>query len=212
MKALKVKVASFGVAVAMLVSLTPAVFAAEVMPQDGTVLQVYTAEDIAQATPTMEDVMENFSKDDIAAMIAVEKAREMPASYQYQSYEATDEDIAGFYAELASVLETYPGNWYFSSMYWQRRSGFTTLSLEPSSNMDGFLSIAQAAAAWTLVRNTVSSSQYWGNEGGMKDQFDCHALGEVGLEVGTWDLEVERPDVGYIMTVLAQCNPKGISV
>lgn len=212
MKDLKVRLASFGVAAAVLASLTPAVFAAEVVPQDGTVLQVYTAEDIAQATPTMADVMENFSEDDIAAMISVEKAREMPASYEYQSYAATDEDIADFYAELSYVLETYPANWYFNSMYWQIRSGFTTLSLEPSNNMDGVLSIAQAAAAWTVVKNTVDSSRYWGNESGMKDQFDCHALGEVVLEVGTWDLEVERPDVGYIMTVFAKCNPVGISI
>ena len=209
MKRMKIKLASLGLTTALVASLTPAVFAADMAPKDGTILRTYTAEEIAQAVPTMEDIVEDFSREEIAAMISVEKAREMPASYQYQSYTATDEDIDAFYAEVYSILEEYPGNWYFKSMYWQIRSGFTTLSLEPSKNMDGVMSVAQAAVAWTTVKNTVDSSEYWGNESGMKDQFDCHALGEVILDVGTWDLEVERPDVGYIMTVLAKCNPVG---
>lgn len=205
MKKLKVKLASFGLATALVASLTPAVFAADMPLKDGTILHVYTSEEIV--SPTMKDIMEDFSREEIAAMLSVEKAREMPTSYQYQSYTVTDEDIDAFYAEVYSILEEYPGNWYFDSMYWQRRSGYTTLSLEPSKNMDGVMSAAQAAAAWEVVKRTVDDSEYWGNESGMKDQFDCHALGEVILEVGTWDLEVERPDVGYILTVLASCNP-----
>lgn len=204
---------SMGILVALVLSIMPAAFATEVMQKETQILYEYTEEEIAKVAPTMEDIMNEFSKEDVAAMISVDKARTAPMSYQYKSYKATDEDIEKFYAEVYSILEDYPyGNWYFSHMYWQRRAGFTTLSLEPSKNMDGMMSITQAAAAWAVVKGTVSSSRYWGNENGMKDQFDCHALGEVLLDVGTWDLEVERPDVGYIMTVLAKCNPVSLSI
>jgi hypothetical protein len=43
------------------------------------------------------------------------------------------------------------------------------------------------------------------NINGMKDQFRCH----VGFAFNkpTWDLDEWRPDVGYVKTVAARCNP-----
>jgi hypothetical protein len=43
----------------------------------------------------------------------------------------------------------------------------------------------------------------------MRDQFRCHVEFARIAEPDkpSWNLELWRPDVGYLATVLAQCNP-----
>lgn len=66
-------------------------------------------------------------------------------------------------------------------------------------------------ASWALVKAGCGSSQYWTNEGSLEQQFRCHALGEIWYpgEVGDWDLEPIRPDVGLIEFAINKCTPTG---
>jgi hypothetical protein len=41
---------------------------------------------------------------------------------------------------------------------------------------------------------------------GMYNQLACHALG--APDKATWNLEPWRPDVGFLATVTAACNPE----
>ena len=202
---MKTKIFALLTVAVLVLAISPVAFAST----PDQILERYSAEEINDGMPTsMEEFNSLVTKEEIETLIVAEKAKDAPSTYAYTSLAATDEEVASVYAEVRGIImESYPGNYYFRDMYWQMRNGYTTLSLDPSANMDGFLSLGQAAIAWSAVKGTCGASQYWSNESGLKDQFDCHALGEVFLEVGTWDLEVERPAVGYLLTVINSCNP-----
>ncbi|MFD8493712.1 DUF2599 domain-containing protein [Amycolatopsis sp. NPDC059657] len=65
------------------------------------------------------------------------------------------------------------------------------------------------ASAWASAWNEVVALAPSANQQNMKDQFRCHYdfARATAPDKPSWNLEQWRPDVGYLATVLAQCNP-----
>lgn len=62
--------------------------------------------------------------------------------------------------------------------------------------------------AWdTVVRDFYAVNEKWtSNLSGMEDQYKCHV--NFAKNKVPWNLEPWRPDVGYVATVAARCNPE----
>ena len=81
---------------------------------------------------------------------------------------------------------------------------------------EGGRSLAVDPTPWARLSGMVGEATAWAQlvasepEAGsrtMRDQFDCHALG--ATDKATWNLEPWRPDVGFLATAAARCNPTG---
>ncbi|MHA7134825.1 DUF2599 domain-containing protein [Oerskovia turbata] len=79
---------------------------------------------------------------------------------------------------------------------------------------EGGRSLAVDATPWARQSGTVGEATAWAqliasepeaDSRTMRDQFDCHALG--APDKATWNLEPWRPDVGFLATAAARCNP-----
>jgi len=99
---------------------------------------------------------------------------------------------------------------FFSSHSRARRNGFTTYTLRPTFSTRTFRATAANALETLRVRQwNLRPSYTAANRASLQNQFWCHF--DFDFETfffgGTWDLEVERPNVGLARTILALCNP-----
>ena len=216
---MKKKITSMLSIVMLLTMLFPTLTAFAYSPQinDGIILEEYSLAD-SDIVFTMELFEETYTRQDVANMIALKKANESPETYQYRNIAVSEAEIDEVYENMEALAARSPGiNYYFSNIYWQYRTdsyyGPNTISLtlvttEATRNNR---EVEVTMAAWALVKAQCSSSPHWTNEGSLEQQFRCHALGEIWYsgDVGNWDLEPIRPDVGLIEYAVNKCNPTG---
>lgn len=181
------------------------------------VLEEYPLDD-SDIVFTMELFNQTYTRQDVANMIAVEKAKEAPASNQYRTFTATDTEIDEFYEDVEALAASSPALiYYFNRVYWRMRGdeyygpNTITLTLEPTEVTKNNRYLDVTMASWALVKAECGNSQYWTNEGSLEQQFRCHALGEIWYpgDIGDWDLEPIRPNVGLIEYAINKCNPTG---
>jgi len=165
---------------------------------------------------TMDLFEQTYTRQDVANMIAVEKAKESPASNQYRTFTASESEIDEFYRNVEAIAARTPAlTYYFSNVYWRFRSddyyGPNTLSLtlRPTSVTRNNRDLEVTMASWALVKAECGSSRYWTNERSLEQQFRCHALGEIYYpgDVGDWDLEPIRPYGSLFEYAINMCNP-----
>lgn len=99
---------------------------------------------------------------------------------------------------------------YFSEMKWIDRGKIKSLSLTQKPYItkasDVGVERVKKIDAWDKVLTIHSSNTKWSNTNGMKNQFDCHY--DFAKNKNSWNLEPHRPNVDYLTTVIAGCNPK----
>lgn len=100
------------------------------------------------------------------------------------------------------TVTTWLGAQGVRSATWGEREGGRSLAVDPTpwARLSGMVG---EATAWAQL---VASEPEAGSRT-MRDQFDCHALG--ATDKATWNLEPWRPDVGFLATAAARCNPTG---
>ncbi|SER70282.1 DUF2599 domain-containing protein [Psychrobacillus sp. OK032] len=98
---------------------------------------------------------------------------------------------------------------YFSEMKWIDRGGIKSLSLAQKPYLtnasDDGLERVKKLDAWDKVASIHRSNNQWSNTNGMRNQFDCHF--DFAKKKDSWNLEPHRPNVDYLTTVIARCNP-----
>lgn len=87
------------------------------------------------------------------------------------------------------------------SAEWVERDGVKALEVTPSRTLRGASDPAVFDEAWRRVVVAVPAADI----PGLKDQFVCHAT--FASSKTSWYLEPSRPDVGFVKTVQARCNP-----
>ena len=91
------------------------------------------------------------------------------------------------------------------SLDWVQRDDVRALRVVPTEKLrEGGLSV-DAERAWQEVLARVPQA----DRPGMFNQFRCHAT--FAAHKRAWYLEPSRPNVGYLDTVLAGCNPGAIA-
>ncbi len=91
------------------------------------------------------------------------------------------------------------------SLDWVQRDDVRALRVVPTEALrEGGLSV-DAEGAWREVLARVPQA----DRPGMFNQFRCHAT--FAAHKRAWYLEPSRPNVGYLDTVLAGCNPGAIA-
>lgn len=93
---------------------------------------------------------------------------------------------------------------WFKSATWKTRSDGRYLCVVPT-NWNRQSGIAYASTSWALLKAKKSSSKYWKNEGGLKDQYYCHT--QLAKTKSSWNLEPWRPNVSLAKTIAKACNP-----
>jgi hypothetical protein len=98
------------------------------------------------------------------------------------------------------TVTTWLGAQGVRSATWGEREGGRSLAVDPTpwARQSG---IVGEATAWAQL----VASEPEADSRTMRDQFDCHALG--APDKATWNLEPWRPDVGFLATAAARCNP-----
>ncbi|MFD6165820.1 DUF2599 domain-containing protein [Oerskovia sp. NPDC060287] len=98
------------------------------------------------------------------------------------------------------TVTTWLGAQGVRSATWGNREGGRSLAVDPTpwARQSGLVGEETAWAQLVASEPEADSST-------MRDQFDCHALGATDKK--TWNLEPWRPDVGFLATVAARCNP-----
>ncbi|MFD6093544.1 DUF2599 domain-containing protein [Oerskovia sp. NPDC060338] len=98
------------------------------------------------------------------------------------------------------TVTTWLGAQGVRSATWGNREGGRSLAVDPTpwARQSGLVGEETAWAQLVAGEPEADSST-------MRDQFDCHALGATDKK--TWNLEPWRPDVGFLATVAARCNP-----
>ncbi|ROS76523.1 DUF2599 domain-containing protein [Cellulomonas sp. PhB143] len=86
------------------------------------------------------------------------------------------------------------------SATWGEAEGGRSLAVVPS-DWARQAGAAGADAVWSAV----VAAEPDADTPGMHDQLECHALG--ATDKASWNLEPWRPDVGFVDTALARCNP-----
>ena len=213
------KLISFFLSFAVLVCLGMPAFAADsvndVVSGKDVILEEYPLSN-SDIVFTMELFEQMYTRQDVANMIAVEKAKESPASNQYRTYTASESEIDEFYRNVEAIAARTPAlTYYFSNVYWRFRPdeyyGPNTLSLtlKPTAVTRNNHDLEVTMASWALVKAECESSQYWTNEKSLEQQFRCHASGEILYpgDIGDWDLEPIRPYVGLLTYKINFCNP-----
>ena len=203
----------------ILASLSVSAFASNagmsVDPGENVIMEEYDLED-SDIVFTMELFEQTYTRQDVANMIAVKKAKEAPASSQYRTFTASETEIDEFYRNVKSIAARTPAlTYYFRNVYWQFRDdvyyGPDTLSLtlKPTEVTRNNHDLEVTMVSWALVKAECEDSRYWTNEESLKQQFRCHALGEIWYpgDVGDWDLEPIRPYGGLLDYAINMCNP-----
>lgn len=111
------------------------------------------------------------------------------------------------------VADPYLGFDMIKSASWKYHSGYGwTLEVTPTgwarANAGGYL---PGKYGWDELYAKYKNKGLNKNLGGMRDQFICHQQ-VVALRAPnkpTWNLDEWRPDVSYVQTVNASCNPGG---
>ena len=100
------------------------------------------------------------------------------------------------------TVTTWLGAQGVRSATWGNREGGRSLAVDPTpwARQSGLVG---EETAWAQL---VASEPEAGSRT-MRDQFDCHSLG--ATDKATWNLEPWRPDVGFLATAAARCNPTG---
>lgn len=98
---------------------------------------------------------------------------------------------------------------WFQYGHWHiRDNGMKTLTLMPTSGWHSLdVTTAQLSWSWGTVKAKFSGHAYWYNETGLYDQYYCHVVGSFMRPGEEWDLEPDRPAVGTVATIQANCNP-----
>ncbi|MEV7963720.1 DUF2599 domain-containing protein [Oerskovia paurometabola] len=98
------------------------------------------------------------------------------------------------------TVTTWLGAQGVRSATWGNREGGRSLAVDPTpwARQSGIVGEATAWAQLVASEPEAASTT-------MRDQFDCHALGATDKK--TWNLEPWRPDVGFLATAAARCNP-----
>lgn len=98
------------------------------------------------------------------------------------------------------TVTTWLGAQGVRSATWGEREGGRSLAVDPTpwARQSGIVGEATAWAQLVAAEPEAASTT-------MRDQFDCHALG--ATDKTTWNLEPWRPDVGFLATAAARCNP-----
>lgn len=98
------------------------------------------------------------------------------------------------------AVTTWLGAQGVRSATWGDREGGRSLAVDPTpwARQSGIVGEATAWAQLVASEPEAASTT-------MRDQFDCHALG--ATDKTTWNLEPWRPDVGFLATAAARCNP-----
>lgn len=105
---------------------------------------------------------------------------------------------------------------YFSLAKWGKSdAGYTMLSLHHTKYLtsvnagdQGTERAAKRTHSWSVLYETYKNDyRFKKNVSGMKNQYLCH-FDTVGAAKNPWNLEVERPDPGYALTVRHFCNPE----
>lgn len=98
------------------------------------------------------------------------------------------------------TVTTWLGAQGVRSATWGDREGGRSLAVDPTpwARQSGIVGEATAWAQLVASEPEAASTT-------MRDQFDCHALGATDKK--TWNLEPWRPDVGFLATAAARCNP-----
>lgn len=120
--------------------------------------------------------------------------------------------------EVSANSDTF--STYFSNYSWGKTGdGYTKLALYHKSYLTSVTlgdppnwqeqeRQAKRSSSWSLIytkfRYNVNFAK---NISGMKNQYLCH-FDTIGSLKNPWNLEVERPDPGYAVTVAKLCNPK----
>ncbi|MCU4842078.1 MULTISPECIES: DUF2599 domain-containing protein [Bacillus cereus group] len=108
---------------------------------------------------------------------------------------------------IKNTATSYAFSQYFSSGNWITRDGMVSLSLEPTSVLTKLIvNRAIRTDSWNKVKDTFSMDDQWGNTSSMQNQYLCHYDFAKSFKT-PWNLEPHRPDVGYLKTVAATCNP-----
>lgn len=108
---------------------------------------------------------------------------------------------------IKNTTTSYTFSQYFSSGNWIVRDGIVSLSLEPTNTLTKLIvNHAIRTDSWNKVKDTFSGDSQWGNTGSMQNQYLCHLDFAKSFKT-PWNLEPHRPDVGYLKTVAASCNP-----
>lgn len=210
---------SFFLSLVVLASLSVPAFASDssisLAPEKDIILEEYSLAD-SDIVFTMELFEQTYTRQDVANMIAVKKAKEAPVSNQYHTFTASDAEINEFYRNVEAVAARAPAlSYYFRNVYWRLRTdpyygpNTISLTLETTEATRKNRDLEVTMASWALVKAECGNSQYWTNEGSLEQQFRCHALGEIWYpgDVGDWDLEPIRPNAGLFEYVINKCNP-----
>lgn len=94
---------------------------------------------------------------------------------------------------------------YYNSGQWITRADGVSLELNAKSWRNQPNKFQYTRVAWATVVTEFSGTDNWYNENGLEDQHSCHV--DFAALQTLWHLEPWRPDVGYVATVFAQCNP-----
>lgn len=92
---------------------------------------------------------------------------------------------------------------WFKSATWKTRSSGRYLCVVPT-DWNRQSGIAYASTSWALLKAKKSSSKYWENEGGLKNQYYCHT--QLAKLKSSWNLEHWRPNVSLAKTIAKACN------
>lgn len=124
-------------------------------------------------------------------------------------------DPGGSYSIIIQGTSYYFSD-FFSNGTWITRDGVLSLSLTRKMaqwdtyyvQLFGLNESIMADQTWSLVCARFQSSPEWvyyDNEQGLYEQYVCHVFN--AIDKNPFNLEPDRPVVGYALTVLAGCNP-----
>jgi hypothetical protein len=99
---------------------------------------------------------------------------------------------------------------YIAAAHWEETDEGPTLVVTPTAAARAAVgSFAAGAAGWSQLEAVVPGLADHPRRTRLRDQHICHQQFATIEEPdkATWDLEADRPDVGYPATVQAKCNP-----
>jgi hypothetical protein len=138
--------------------------------------------------------------------------REVPTRYEVRGSELVQ--VVDHHEGLAYpvVADPYLGFDMISSARWVHRSDGWTMEVTPTgwarSFAGGYL---PGVYGWNELYDKYRNRGLNRNLDGMRDQWICHqqVVAIRSPRKPTWNLDEWRPDVSYIQTVNASCNPGG---
>lgn len=122
-------------------------------------------------------------------------------------------DLTGQGIQYPVVADPWLGQDLVSSAKWVHSSSGWTLQVTPTGFARTIMPIFKLElalwagyAGWDELYAKYKKKGLNTNLGGMKDQYVCHM--QFAFFKSTWNLDEWRPNVSYLATVAAACNPK----